>query len=216
MKSRRQRRPPPVLDDESTWLVDERSGPQDRVVAPNLTVGDLVAFHRRPPTPPGWCFEPSVPFGSTGPGQRPLVLHLYRPAAVTAGSSRPAIVLVHGGAWTAGHPFIHIRRAALLAARGWVAATVTYRRAGEALWPAALDDVQAAVAWLRDRAEVLGVDPARIAVAGDSAGGHLAALTALDPANQVAAAALWYPFTDLRAVPALQAEVSMLIHDRWL
>lgn len=177
----------------------------DRMIFPTLSMGELVEFHRRPPTPDGWRFEPSVAYAAA-PG-RPLVLHLYRPS--DEGGSRPGVLFIHGGGWTGGHPFSHIRRAALMASRGWITATMTYRRAAEAGWPAQLDDVRAALAWIRSNGS-LGLDHERIAVCGDSAGGQLAALAALDPTLDVAASVLWYPITDLRHLPTLQAEVDLL------
>src|SRR5690606_9232691 len=77
-------------------------------------------------------------------------------------------------------------------------------------WPAALEDAKCAVRWMRASAAVLGLDADRLVVAGDSAGGHLAAMIALTPgrfegigghASQpsvVSGAFCWYPVTDLR------------------
>jgi acetyl esterase/lipase len=120
------------------------------------------------------------------------------------------VLFVHGGGWSEGHPFAHIRRACLLAACGYVTATASYRLAPEAIWPAALEDVKCAVRWLRASSESIGLDPDRVAIAGDSAGGHLAAMVALTPGrfegrggqggqpSGVQAAILFYPATDLR------------------
>lgn len=106
-------------------------------------------------------------------------------------------MFVHGGGWHGGDPYVHIRHAHGLAARGYVAAVISYRLGAEAGWPASLEDVQAAVRWVRDNAAAIGADPDRIAVAGGSAGGHLAAMMALDPDTVVKAAVLWYPATEL-------------------
>lgn len=194
-------------DDESTWLAAEMRQPPEHEVLPGLTVGELVGFHRRPRTPPGWVFEPSVPYARPTPGP-PLAMHVYHP--VDPSVRRPAVVLVHGGGWTEGHPFSQIRRAALMAADGWVTMTITYRRAAEARWPAQLDDVRSAVAWARSNAGELGVDARRIALCGASAGGQLAALAGLDPSLGLAGTVLWYPVTDLTATPAIGRQIQLL------
>ncbi len=113
-------------------------------------------------------------------GYRPLKLDLYVPAS---GAARPAVVWIHGGGWAGGSP-----RAALgpypdwrvvlasLAARGYVVVGATYRFSGEAKFPAAIEDIKASVRWLRTNAAAIGVDPNRIGVWGESAGGQLASL----------------------------------------
>ena len=95
---------------------------------------------------------------------------------------------------------VDLRQCCALAEQGYVAATATYRLAPAHPWPAQLDDVLAAVAWLREHASDLGLDPARLVIAGTSAGGHLAALAALDPGAGLAGAILWYPAVDLAVV----------------
>ena len=65
-----------------------------------------------------------------------------------------------------------------LAARGFVSVSISYRLSGEAKFPAAIEDVKAAVRWLRANAATYGIDPSNIGVTGLSAGGHLAALLA--------------------------------------
>jgi acetyl esterase/lipase len=99
-----------------------------------------------------------------------LDLHLPAPAAAPA----PLIVWVHGGAWKGGsrreHPL------APLVARGWAVASVDYRLTPVAPFPANIHDLKAAVRFLRARHADLGVAPDRIAIAGASAGAHLAAL----------------------------------------
>jgi acetyl esterase/lipase len=86
-----------------------------------------------------------------------------------------------------------------LASRGYVTAAIEYRLTPDSVWPAQIEDVHAAAAWLRASADMLGLDPTRLVVAGGSAGGHLSAMAALDPALALAGAVLWYPAVDLRA-----------------
>jgi acetyl esterase/lipase len=157
-----------------------------------------------------------VPFAAL-PGARPLELDLWLPPG--GEGPVPVVVFLHGGGWrlggrhTAGPAFAGDEPTPFerVAQVGVAVASVDYRLSGEAVWPAQLHDVKAAVRWLRARAGELGLDPERIAAWGESAGGHLAALlglTGVDPAlegdvgvtgpsSAVAAVAAWYPPTDL-------------------
>jgi acetyl esterase/lipase len=93
-----------------------------------------------------------------------------------------AIIYVHGGGWFLGYrgfqglPFM-IR----MAQRGFVCFTVDYRLSPRATFPDHVVDVKRAIAWVRANAESYNVDPERILIAGNSAGGHLASLCALTP-----------------------------------
>jgi acetyl esterase len=102
---------------------------------------------------------------------------LYRDAA--AGSA-PVILYAHGGGWVMGNLDTHDGLCRhLVAASGWALLAVDYRRAPEHPYPAALDDLSRALDWLRSGgAQGYRLDPGRIAVAGDSAGGHLVAVLA--------------------------------------
>ena len=116
------------------------------------------------------------------PDGHPLRLDVYEPRE--GEGLRPAIVVVHGGAWFHGdksdYAFgLHDR---WLAGQGYVVFDVQYRLTGR--WPAPLSDVKCAVRWVRANAARYQVDPTRIALIGRSAGGHLAlmaAYTANDP-----------------------------------
>ena len=144
------------------------------------------------------------------PGFRPLKLDLYLPPPRFAGP-RPLVIYVHGGGWAVGTPraaavFRHWpERLAELAAQGYVVAAPSYRLSGEARFPAALEDVQTSIRWLRANAAAFGIDPAQVLVWGESAGGHLAALAAArcDPRavpgqpGCVRAAVVWYGISDL-------------------
>ncbi|GMV83690.1 MAG: hypothetical protein AMXMBFR7_48740 [Planctomycetota bacterium] len=95
---------------------------------------------------------------------------------------RPAIVFIHGGGWAGGDAKQFFGQAAYLAWKyGFYAVSVRYRLTDKAPFPACLQDVKAAMRWVRARAERWKIDPERIAVAGGSAGGHLAAMVALTP-----------------------------------
>jgi acetyl esterase len=102
---------------------------------------------------------------------------LYRDGAA---DDVPVLVYAHGGGWVLGDLDTHDGLCRHLAVRtGWAVLAVDYRRAPEFTHPAALDDVDRAIGWLRHTgAAAYGLDPARIAVGGDSAGGHLAAVAA--------------------------------------
>ncbi len=110
-------------------------------------------------------------------------LDLYRPARRPAGGGiarpLPAVLSIHGGGWQGGDradPRMVARVARPLAGRGYAVAAVGYRRAPRHRFPAQLEDVALAAAWLGREAAELGIDPARLGAVGGSAGGHLAAL----------------------------------------
>ena len=119
--------------------------------------------------------EWSAVYSRPAPGVE-LGLDLYAPEA--GGGPRPAVVVIHGGSWQSGDrgEFKDFNR--WLASRGYVVASVDYRLAPLWPFPAAAEDVRAALAWLRTRAGELGLDPSRIVTLGRSAGGQLALLAA--------------------------------------
>jgi acetyl esterase/lipase len=98
----------------------------------------------------------------------------------------PTLIHVHGGSWMHGRKERQAKPLTWhLAQQGWVVVSVNYRLSPKATFPDHVDDVKAAVAWVRDHAEELGADPDFIVLTGGSAGGHLAALAALDPSTGV-------------------------------
>ena len=107
-----------------------------------------------------------------------LLVRMFRPAGVDDPS--PVTVYYHGGGWVIGNLDTHDAECRALANRsGTVVASVNYRLAPEHPFPAAPEDCYAALSQVIGRASEFGVDPARVAVAGDSAGGNLAAVVAL-------------------------------------
>jgi acetyl esterase len=100
-------------------------------------------------------------------------------AAATA-PAQPAMIYLHGGAWSRGSPETHWDITAALAARtGRAVFSVDYAKAPEHPFPAAVNDARAVVAWLFDRAGALALDAGRIAIGGDSAGANLSAAMTL-------------------------------------
>lgn len=158
---------------------------------------------------------------ATRPGFRPRLLDVQVPAAE---GPLPAVVWIHGGGWMDGDrryppPTVPVEllHGTVLAA-GLALVSVDYRHSLEAPFPAQLHDVKAAIRYVRTFADVFGIDPDRIAVWGESAGGHLAALAGLTGPHSPDAAALegaegvgegdtsvravvdWYGVSDLVAV----------------
>ncbi|SOY71350.1 alpha/beta hydrolase [Cupriavidus taiwanensis] len=109
----------------------------------------------------------------------PLKARLYRPEqACGDGAAPPLLVYFHGGGFVLCGLDSHDNICRSLACRsGALVLSVDYRLAPEARFPAAADDAVAAVRWAATHAAQLGADPSRLAVAGDSAGGNLAAVT---------------------------------------
>jgi len=141
-------------------------------------------------------------------GYRPLELDLYLPEA---DGPLPVVVYVHGGGWQRGTrreppPLLAADFYDGIAAQGFAVAAVDYRLSGEARFPAPLEDVRAAVSWVRDHAVAYGLDAGRVFLWGDSAGGHLALLAALTESTltgaTVRAAVAWFPVTDLLGMPS--------------
>ena len=130
-----------------------------------------------------------------------IPLRLYRPQGTGEQQVLPVLVYYHGGGWTIGDLETHdvlCRQLATFASCAVVA--VDYRLAPEHPFPAAVEDCTAAARWVRDNAAALAVDANRLAVGGDSAGGNLAAVVALDAREKgdlrLAFQLLIYPATD--------------------
>ena len=108
-------------------------------------------------------------------GSRKLVLDAFYPSKKTK-EKRIAFVMIHGGGWRSGSRTQHYPLAQHLANRGYVCFTPEYRLSTEALYPAAVYDLKAALRWVHANAKKYNVDTNKIVVAGFSAGGQLAAL----------------------------------------
>lgn len=142
------------------------------------------------PWPPG---EPGAPWRNAGrhrrlvhrdsvaygdePGQ---VLDVWRRADVEGPA--PVLVFVPGGAWVVGSRLVQGHALmAHLAEMGWLCLSVEYRTSPRHRWPRQITDVTAAIDWARANVQSFGGDPSFVAVAGCSAGGHIASLTGLTP-----------------------------------
>ena len=115
-----------------------------------------------------------------------LRLDIYRPADDDPDDQhiQPAVIQVHGGGWLAGSRFEQgIPLLNHMANIGWVGFNIDYRLSPQATWPDHIVDVKRAIAWVRENAEELGIDPEMICLTGGSAGGHLTALAALTPGD---------------------------------
>jgi len=122
-------------------------------------------------------------------------------ASTAGGAPLPAVAYFHGGGWVQGDLETHHGLCARLAKyAGVLVIAIDYRLAPEHKFPAAVDDCLAAYRWLRSRGRDIGADPARVAVAGDSAGGNLSAVVSqLSTSSSVAVPtcqALIYPAVD--------------------
>jgi acetyl esterase/lipase len=147
----------------------EDSYPVQDVTFPNGVEASLGLVYREPP------------------GFRALTLDLYLPPKTVRRPAQgfPLVIFIHGGAFLVGDsrhnpPFADFPGVlASLSARGYVVASVEYRLSGEAVFPAAIRDVKAAIRWLRAHASEYDIDPARAMSWGASAGGNLAGLAAV-------------------------------------
>ncbi|OBG95776.1 lipase [Mycobacterium sp. E136] len=132
-----------------------------------------------------------------GPGG-PIPVRVYRPPTETE-APPPVVLFFHGGGWSVGDLDSYDGTARRHAADAdAVVVSVDYRLAPEHPYPAAVDDVWAVTQWVAEHADELGVDASRLAVAGDSAGGNLAAVVAQlarESGPAIRFQLLWYPAT---------------------
>jgi len=182
-------------------LVEEKGVPPTHTLSP----AEARAFYRERRT----FTQPQPPeVGSVrdlearGPAG-PIPLRSYRPAGAAADAVLPVLVYYHGGGWVIGDLDTHdVLCRQLCNLSGCAVVAVDYRMSPEHRFPAAVEDAVAAARWVRANAAKLDVDPARMAVGGDSAGGNLAAVVALAARDEgdlpLAFQLLVYPATDQR------------------
>lgn len=129
----------------------------------------------------------------------------YRPMGSAADDILPALLYLHGGGWTIGDLDTHDTLCRALCNESGVAVfSIDYRMGPEHKFPAAVDDTMGALSWLVNQAAELKIDPSRVAVGGDSAGGNLAAVAALIARDRgtpnIRFQLLIYPATDQRGI----------------
>jgi len=128
------------------------------------------------------------------PAGQKLTLDLYRPMS---DHPLPVVIQIYGGAWRSGDPSDDTRSASTLARAGYLVVAIDYRHAPQFHWPAQLDDVRAAIAWLQSNASQYGGDIQRLALVGRSSGAQLALVTAYTGTDHIAAVVSFYGPTDL-------------------
>lgn len=190
-----------TLDGRTQWFLQlvARSGNpplnQLSVVDARIEFDAFMSLLSGRPAPVGEIVDRTI----DGPAGR-LRVRIYRPAGM-ADRVLPAILYFHGGGWTIGSLEGYDLACRYFCARsGCAVISVDYRLAPEHKFPAAIDDAVAAYRWLADEAAGMGLDPARIVVAGDSAGGTIAAVLAQlvrTDARPPCLQWLIYPATDL-------------------
>lgn len=132
-----------------------------------------------------------------------IPLRIYRPVGVGPNAQLPALIWYHGGGWVIGGLDTHDTLCRdLCSGSGCSVVSVDYRLGPEHKFPAAVDDTIDSLNWVSRNAAVLGIDPDRLAVGGDSAGGNLAAVASILARDagtvKLACQLLVYPVTDLR------------------
>jgi acetyl esterase len=130
-----------------------------------------------------------------------LPVRIYRPASAAADAKLPGLIYAHGGGWVFGNLDSHDVLCAQLALEAGVAVVaIDYRLAPEARFPGAFDDIVAGLKWVVANGPSIGIDPAKLAIGGDSAGGNLAAAVAIwardNRGPRLRLQLLAYPVTD--------------------
>ena len=149
---------------------------------------------------------PDVTYGLANNWETKLDLYLPR----GADGPTPALLYIHGGGWVGGTKEGNVLRLLPWLEMGWAVANIEYRLGEVSLAPAAVEDCLCALRWVMRNAEDYNIDPSRIVVTGNSAGGHLALTTGMIPASagldrqcpgretlSVAAIINWYGITDV-------------------
>ena len=134
-----------------------------------------------------------------------LKLDIYHKKDIS--DSNPLIIFIHGGAWKKGDKHDYWPYLIPYAQKGYITATIQYRFSGVAKYPAQLDDVEAAIAWLQENAEKYHIDTNKVALVGGSAGAHLAMMAAYTkPLLNIKGVVNLYGPSDLTTEYAIEAE----------
>ena len=149
---------------------------------------------------------PNVTYGTANNRENKVDLYLPR----GADGPTPVLLYIHGGGWVGGSKEGNVLRLLPWLEMGWAVVNIQYRLGQVSLAPAAVEDCLCALRWVIRNAENYNIDPARIVVTGNSAGGHLALTTGMIPASagldrqcpgsqelSVAAIINWYGITDV-------------------
>jgi acetyl esterase/lipase len=182
---------------------------------PIITLAEGIVYAQRP----DWCDATS----------RELKVSLLKPRQYFEYDQKvtwPAIVWICGGAWTEMNRNVWIPELTWFAKKGYIVASVDYSVTARTRFPQQIVDIKEAIRFLRAHADALSIDPKRIAVMGESAGGYLSALTGvtgntreydlgtnLDQSSAVQAAIPWYPAIDISTFPAADFLSDMLPPD---
>lgn len=141
-----------------------------------LVAGTSVLSHGQfnpPSVQEGWTYHHDLEIGTIG--NTTLRMELVAPSEAPE-KPLPVLIYIHGGGWNHGNKNDHAVRIAGIARRGYVAASIMYRFAPAHSYPAQIEDVQAAIRFLKANADTYHLDPNRINLWGTSSGGHLASL----------------------------------------
>jgi acetyl esterase/lipase len=181
--------------------------PRKALVAANETPEGAILLYARQAeagAPYSCEYLPDVTYATYG--ERTMRLQIVRPMALR--SKVPLILFIQGSGWKKQTLYFQIPNLSIVAARGYVVASVEYRETPDARFPAQLEDVKCAIRFLRANADRFGIDPERVGVWGDSSGGHLSLMTGLTPGryrnepfpdvrDDVAAVVDYYGISDL-------------------
>ena len=203
-----------MLDKEAQAFLDavRQANRPDYSTLPAAEARKLYKQTRGAVTPPAPEMSEVDNLAAPGP-HGPIPLRYYRPAGAAKRDALPVLVFFHGGGWVIGDLDTHDVVCRMLANEGQCAVvSVDYRMGPEAKFPAAVEDAYAATRWVAEEAKSLRVDPTRLAVGGDSAGGNLAAVVSLMARDakdrggpKIAYQLLIYPATDMHMTTASHA-----------
>ena len=164
---------PEIEDFLAVWNAKWTALPADATPAERRLLFEYIAADMRLPTPAGVTSEARF----VKAAGRNVLIRIDRSQA---GGAQPCLVYMHGGAWMQGSPMTHADiTGRIAAANRQTVVSIDYALAPEHPFPQAVNECREVFAWVKANAATLGIDPARIAIGGDSAGGNLAAAAAL-------------------------------------